>query len=159
MRFLRQSTAVDVGLGPFLDAADGVTAETGLTLSQADIRLKKNNGAWAQVNDNTSATHEENGWYEKELDSTDTNTLGILLIAVHEAGALPVWHEFTVIPAIVYDALILGTEFLPVDAHAQDFASSGGSLTTKKPDGSTDTAYSPKTLASDAAAEPIIGSS
>jgi hypothetical protein len=92
MVFLKQSTAVDVAIGPFLDATDGVTAETGLTISQADVRLKKNNGAWAQVNDATSATHEENGWYEKELDTTDTNTCGRLLIAVHESGALPVWH-------------------------------------------------------------------
>lgn len=105
MNFLRQSTAVDIAIGPFVDATDGVTAETGLTISQADVRLKKNNGAWAQVNDNTSATHEENGWYEKELDATDTNTVGILLIAVHESGALPVWHEFQVLEEAVYDQL------------------------------------------------------
>lgn len=105
MMFLRQSTAVDIGIGPFVDATDGVTAETGLTLSQADIRLKKNNGAWAQVNDATSAAHEENGWYEKELDATDTNTVGILLIAVNESGALPVWQEYTVLEEAVYDAL------------------------------------------------------
>jgi hypothetical protein len=105
MMILRQSTAVDIGIGPFVDATDGVTAETGLTLSQADFRLKKNNGAWAQVNDATSATHEENGWYEKELDATDTNTVGILLIAVAEAGALPVWQEYQVVEEAVYDAL------------------------------------------------------
>ena len=43
--WLKQSTAVDIALGPFVDSADGFTAETALTLSQADIRLKKNNGA------------------------------------------------------------------------------------------------------------------
>lgn len=105
MNFLRQSTAVDIGIGPFVDSTDGVTAETGLTISQADVRLKKNNGAWAQVNDATSAAHEENGWYEKELDATDTNTVGILLIAVAEAGALPVWLEFQVVEEAVFDAL------------------------------------------------------
>lgn len=101
---LRQSTAVDIGIGPFLDETDGKTAETGLTIAQADVRLKKNNGAWAQVNDATSATHEENGWYEKELDATDTNTVGILIVAVHEAGALPVWETFQVVEEAVYDA-------------------------------------------------------
>jgi len=118
MPFLRQSTAVDVGIGPFVDATDGVTAETGLTLAQADIRLKKNNGAWAQVNDNTSATHEENGWYEKELDATDTNTVGRLIIAVHESGALPVWHEFWVLEEAIYDALFAAsaTGALPVSS-------------------------------------------
>jgi hypothetical protein len=52
-----------------------------------------------------------------------------------------------------------GSEFMPVDAHAQDFTVSGTSLTTKKPDGTTDTAYSPKTLTTDPAAEPITGAS
>jgi hypothetical protein len=105
VNYLRQSTAVDIGIGPFVDSTDGVTAETGLTIAQADVRLKKNNGAWAQVNDATSATHEENGWYEKELDATDTNTVGILIIAVNESGALPVWREFQVLEEVVYDAL------------------------------------------------------
>lgn len=52
-----------------------------------------------------------------------------------------------------------GTEFAQVDAHAQDFAVEAGELTTKKPDGTTDTAYSPKTVTTDAAAEPITGAS
>jgi hypothetical protein len=103
MNFLRQSTAVDIALGPFVDATDGVTAETALTISQADVRLKKNAGAWAQVNDATSATHEENGWYEKELDATDTDTVGILIVAVNESGALPVWREFQVVEEAVFD--------------------------------------------------------
>lgn len=105
MNYLRQSTAIDVPLGPFVDATDGATPETGLTISQADVRLKKNAGAWAQVNDATSATHEEAGWYEKELDATDTNTVGTLIISVQESGALPVWHEYTIIEEAVYDAL------------------------------------------------------
>jgi hypothetical protein len=49
-----------------------------------------------------------------------------------------------------------GTEWLPVDAHKVEFAISGGTLTVKKPDDTT-TAYT-KTLATDAAAEPIISS-
>jgi hypothetical protein len=103
--YLRQSTAVDLALGPFVDDADGVTALTALTIAQADVRLKKNNAAWAQINDNTSATHEENGWYEKEFNTTDTDTVGRLLVAVHESGALPVWHEFWVLEEAIYDAL------------------------------------------------------
>lgn len=52
-----------------------------------------------------------------------------------------------------------GTEFMPVDAHKQNFSVSGTSLTTKKPDGTTDTAYSPKTVTTDPSAEPITGAS
>ena len=115
MRFLKQSTAVDIALGPFLDSTDGITAKTALTISQADVRLKKNASAWAQKNETTSATHEENGWYEANLNTTDTDTLGVLMIAVHETGALPVWHEFMIAPANVYDSLF-STDKLQVDA-------------------------------------------
>ena len=153
--WLRQSTAVDIGLGPFVDSTDGVTAEPGLTIAQADVRLKKNGGAWAQKNDTNSATHEESGWYEVPLNTTDTNTLGVLLVAVAESGALPVWREFLVVPAAVYDALVSGTEWLHVDPNKVEFSISGATLTVLKPDDST-TDYT-KTLATDAAADPVTG--
>lgn len=113
--WLKQSTAVDIGLGPFVDATDGVTAETGLTLTQPDIRLKKNGGAWAQKSAAQTLSHEENGWYEASLSATDTDTLGILLVAVNEAGALPVWREFLVVAANVYDSLVGGGDRLQTD--------------------------------------------
>lgn len=111
MRYLKQSTSVDVPIGPFLDATDGVTAETALTITQPDIRLKKNGGAWAQKAAAQTLSHEENGWYEVTLDTTDTNTLGLLQLAVHESGALPVWHEFHVVTANVYDTLFSTDKF------------------------------------------------
>jgi hypothetical protein len=113
---LKQSTAVDVKIGPFVDATDGVTAETALTISQADVRLAKNGGNWAQKNDATSATHEENGYYECPLNATDTGTLGLLKLAVNESGAAPVWHDYLVVPAEVYDTLVSGTDNLTTDA-------------------------------------------
>lgn len=108
-RPLRQNTAVNVTIGPFVDNTDGFTAETGLTLSQADIRLSKNDGAFAQKNDATAATHKENGYYSCPLNATDTNTLGILFLAVNEAGALPVWVEIEVMTQEAWDALYAGT--------------------------------------------------
>jgi hypothetical protein len=103
MNFLRQATAVDIGLGPFVDSTDGVTPETALSITQAETRLKKNAGAWAQASDVTTATHEEEGWYEKELDATDTDTVGSLIVAVYVAGALPVWRNFQVVEETIYD--------------------------------------------------------
>lgn len=114
MTLLRQSTAVDIGLGPLVDQSDGFTPETSLTISQADVRLKKNGGAWAQKNQSSSATHEENGWYEVSLDTTDTNTLGELIVAVNESGALPVWRVFQVVSANVYDSLVASSDALQV---------------------------------------------
>lgn len=121
MRYLKQSTSVDVGIGPFLDETDGKTAETALTITQPDIRLKKNGGAWAQKAAAQTLSHEENGWYELTLDTTDTDTCGILLVAVHESGALPVWCEFHVLEEAIYDALFA--------ASANAFSGAAGSTT------------------------------
>lgn len=114
--WLKQSTAVDLPLGPFLDSTDGVTQETALTITQPDIRLKKNGGAWAQKSAAQTLSHEEAGWYEVSLSATDTDTLGHLVLAVHESGALPVWREFMVVAANVYDSLIGGGDLLDVTA-------------------------------------------
>lgn len=113
-RWLRQSTSVDVPIGPFVDQTDGFTAESGLTLTQPDIRLKKNGGAWAQKNAAQTLSHEENGYYEVTLDTTDTNTLGLLRLAVNESGALPVFEDFLVVSANVWDSLF-STDFLQID--------------------------------------------
>lgn len=154
---LKQSTAVEIPFGPFVDDVDGKTAETALTISQADVRLKKNGGSWAQKNDTTSATHEENGYYEIPLNSTDTNTLGRLRVAVNESGALPVWQDFMVVPANVYESLVNGVEWLETAGTRPVFSISGGTLTVKKQDGTT-TQFT-RTVSTDAAAQPIIGAS
>lgn len=112
---LKQNTAVTLKIGPFLDSTDGSTAEGALTISQADVRLTKNGGAAAQKNDATAATHNEAGWYDCPLNTTDTNTLGILQLFVNETGALPVWHQFMVMPANVWDSLY-GADALQVHA-------------------------------------------
>jgi len=112
-KWLRQSTVVTAKIGPFVDNADGYTAETGLTITQADVRLSKNGAAFAQKTEATSCTHDENGWYGCPLDATDTGTLGRLQLAVNESGALPVWHEFMVVPANVWDSLF-GSDKLQV---------------------------------------------
>jgi hypothetical protein len=113
--FLKQSTTATIPLGPFVDDTDGKTAETSLTISQADVRLSKNGGSFAQKNDSGSCSHMENGYYAASLNATDTNTLGRLRIAVAESGALPVWIDCHVLPANVYDSLF-STDKLQVHA-------------------------------------------
>ena len=93
MLLLKANTAVDVLIGPFLDDTDGKTTEEGLTISQADVLLSKNGQALTQKNDATAASHDDHGMYNCELDATDTNTEGTLVLSVQESGALPVWHE------------------------------------------------------------------
>lgn len=118
--FLKQSTAVTVEVGPFLDDTDGKTAETGLTITQPDIRLSKNGGTFAQKNSAGTASHMENGYYAVALDTTDTDTVGRLRLHIAESGALPVWMEFMVLPANVYDSLVGDTDTLDVNVTSID---------------------------------------
>jgi len=118
MLWLKQSTAVTVKIGPFLDEDDGKTVEDSLTISQGDVRLSKNGGDIAQKNESSACTHDELGIYGCPLDTTDTGTLGRLQLWVHESGALPVWHEFMVVEPDAYDALCAaaGTGHIECDA-------------------------------------------
>jgi len=153
--WLKVSTTVTIRLGPFLDATDGVTEETGLSPT---VEVSKNHGAFGARSSATAITHDSNGWYAIELNTTDTGTLGPMLVKVDAAAThLPVWREFMVVPANVYDSLITGVEWLPVDAFRPEWATAAGVLTVKKQDDST-TAYT-KNLATDAAGLPIVSSS
>lgn len=111
--WLKQSTASqEIPIGYFLDSTDGDTEETALSITAADIKLWKT-GATSLVNKNSGdASHMSNGIYYATLDATDTNTLGPLIIFVHESGALANKIECLVLPANVYDSLVAGTDTL-----------------------------------------------
>ena len=118
--FLKQSTSVVISFGPFLDKTDGVTEETGLVSAldhaSTGIKLSKNGGALtirhATV---TTTTYDAYGMYRVTLDTTDTNSLGTLRVAFNEAATcLPVWQDFMVLPANVYDSLVGGSDLLDV---------------------------------------------
>lgn len=102
--FIRQSTAITVALGPFVDSTDGNTVEGSLTITQPDIRLSKNGAAFAQKSAAQTLSHMENGYYSLSLSTTDTDTVGSLRVHCHESGALPVWKDFQVIEEAIYDA-------------------------------------------------------
>lgn len=114
-QFLRQSTAQSFRIGPFLDATDAAL-ETALTIAQADIQISKNGSAFAQTSASPTAAHDSDGWYICPLTATDTNTLGLLTVQITLAGVLPVWKDFMVLPANVYDSLVAGSASLAVNA-------------------------------------------
>lgn len=100
--YLQANTAVDLMVGPFVDETDGKTAETGLTVTQAEVRLSKNGGNMAQKNEATALAHDELGDYMCKLDTTDTNTEGILTLMIHESGALPIKMDYMVLSQAAY---------------------------------------------------------
>ncbi len=113
MIYLRQATASqEVVLPCMTDETDGFTAESGLTISASDIKIWMSGTTTLASKNSGGATNISGGWYSLVLDATDTATLGSGAIFVHEGGARPVHLYFTILPANVYDSLILGTDLL-----------------------------------------------
>jgi hypothetical protein len=97
---LKQSTAVDVLIGPFVDVTDGITGETGESPS---VKLSKNGQALGAKNDATTPVSDADGYYNCELDVTDTDTVGTMVLTVAAtATAAPVRHEMQVVEELVY---------------------------------------------------------
>lgn len=117
---LQANTAVDVIIGPFVDETNGKDAETGLTITQAEVRLSKNGGNMAQKNEATSLTHDELGNYVCKLNTTDTNAEGLLTLMIHESGALPIKMDYTVLCQAAYISKYTAkdTGFMGVDIAA-----------------------------------------
>jgi hypothetical protein len=111
--WLKQSTTVNIKLGPFIDSTNGYDAETALTPT---VKVSKNGGNLGARNSATAIAHDADGYYTVELDATDTGTLGRLRATVAGSSThLPVWADFMVLPANVYDSLVPGTDKLQVD--------------------------------------------
>ena len=110
--FLKQSTAYTFRMGPFLDDTDGKTAETGLTIEDSHIRVSKAGANFIDKNETTNAAHDEAGFYVVILNTTDTNTVGELQIAIHISGALPVFKTFQVVEEDIYAAIFAGSATL-----------------------------------------------
>lgn len=119
--WLKQSTAVVINFGPFVANTDGVTLVTTLVSAldhaSTGILLSKNGGTLtirhATV---TATTYDAHGIYKVTLDTTDTATLGHLLVMwTAPATNMAVWRLFVVVPANVYDSLIAGSDLQQVD--------------------------------------------
>ena len=106
---IKQSTAQDILLGPFVDESDGKTAETGFTIEDEHVLLFKQDtdtyDSFAAKNDSTNCTHRANGYYTCPLNATDTNTVGQLIVTCSFSGGLPVRHEFQVVEEAIFDTI------------------------------------------------------
>ena len=119
MNLLKQSTAVTVRIGPFMDATDAVTPETGITLGAADqAELLKHSGATVDISGATwAAITGCGGYYDLSLTTSHTDTLGMLTVVVQDTSVClpaPAFRAM-VVPAAIYDSLVGGTDTLPAD--------------------------------------------
>lgn len=108
MLILRQSTAIDIRMGPFVDATDGVTPETGVTLGAADQAevLKADGAATVAMAGTFAAITGADGWYDYTVATGDVDTVGEVEFVVQDASVcLPVFKTAMVVEEAVYDAL------------------------------------------------------
>lgn len=105
MKYLRQSTASIVAVGPFLSAADGKASVTTLTAASTLNGRAISNGIGAAYAPAT-LVHDANGYYMASLTAGDAPSVGRLLLNFSDpATYCAVWHEFTVLSGPVYDSL------------------------------------------------------
>ena len=107
MQFLKADTAATVLIGPFLDMTNGVTPETGITLGAADsAEIMKHDGTVFADIAALTFTHKAHGMYTLAITSGFLDTEGRLTVFISdESVCLPVWAEFMVVNANVYDSL------------------------------------------------------
>jgi Uncharacterized protein conserved in bacteria len=124
--FLKQNTSKVISFGPFVSPSDGVTLVITLVSAidhaSTGIMLSKSGGAKAVRHATvTASTYDAYGDYLVTLDTTDTNTLGSLRVSFAAAASCcPVWRDFMVVPANVYDALVGGTDLLDTQTAGMD---------------------------------------
>lgn len=144
MRFLRTNTAVRLTVGPFLDKTDGVTPEVAITVTSCKLTFMVDDAnvptlvldtaptASGGANDMVHVTGDDSGFYDLELAAANVNYLGRAMLSLNDAAThCPVFHEFMILPAMIYDSLVLGTDRLDTNVtHMNDVAASA--ITTIK---------------------------
>lgn len=104
MRYLRQSTVVTVVVGPLVSKDDGITPKTALADQSANARLVKNGTGAAFTA--ASWAHDAFGHYLIELGTAHTDTVGRLRLSFSDPTTFcPIWEDFTVLQAAVFDWL------------------------------------------------------
>ena len=116
---LKQSTSIDIRIGPFVDATDAVTPETGITLAAADQAevLKFDGAATAAMAGAFVAVTDADGWYDYTVAVGDVDTVGEVVFVVQDLSVcLPVFVRAQVVEEAVYDAMYLAAAEGPLQA-------------------------------------------
>jgi len=118
--FLKADYQQVVIIGPFLDATDGVTPETGIALGTADQAEIIKHGATTvtDISGNTwAALTDCDGYYKLTLTASDLDTEGVLTVVIQDSSeCMPVRVNFMVLSDNVFNSLFAasGTDLLDV---------------------------------------------
>jgi hypothetical protein len=127
--------AVILGVGPFNDCTDGVTPETGMTVTNITCELYVESDAGGaggaltrtaitlaasgSANDMVHVPNDVAGMYSLELTAAQLNFVGRARLMFTDPDVMaPAWEDLIVEPNNVYDSGVAGTDSLEVDAVA-----------------------------------------
>ena len=126
-RFLKENTATRITIGPFIDVGDGFTPELGLTVTGIHLTLVVDDAGVPTLvldadatasggdNDMVHITNDNAGFYDLELTAANVNFTGrVMFAAIDDSEHLPVFHEFQIVSANVYDSLFTDGDTLDV---------------------------------------------
>jgi hypothetical protein len=115
MIFLEEDAAAEIMVGPFVSETDGVTPQTGINWSNANIEFTKMVGgvptSSAITDHGVAGVNEiaelQDGYYRIKLTATNLNTAGPAYITFRDDDIfLAVMHSFTIMAAAAYQWLI-----------------------------------------------------
>ncbi len=138
----KQSTAATLIVGPILDSAGA--EYTGAVIG--DLSISKNGGTLTALASAATLTHIANGQYTLVLTTGNLDTLGRLQITCNKSTYQMPPIGLVVVPAMVFDSMVLGTDVLQGDTvqiggdtqsatDLKDFADAGYDPATNKVQG------------------------
>ena len=130
----KQSTAATLIVGPILDStgAEYTSAVIG------DLSISKNGGTLTALASAATLTHIANGQYTLVMTTGNLDTLGRLQITCNKSTYQMPPIGLVVVPAMVFDSLVLGTDVLQSDV--TQFGGTAGTFAAGIPTAALDSA-------------------
>lgn len=151
-RKLTTNEATILAVGPFFDSTDGITPETGITVTGLTVEIYRelDDGsictrfanfvptASGGANDMALITSSVSGMYSLEVTAAQLNFTGSAIVTIVDTDSagivgLPLWRPFTLTSANVVDAEY-GTDKLQVDATEVEGGDATDALNAATPD-------------------------
>lgn len=130
---VRQSTAVELPVGPVLDA-DGVAVTDCVV---GDFKIKKTTGNFAALNGSATLTHVSAGVYDLVLTTSDVDTVGDCTVAIDDTVNACPMLRMKVVEEAVYDALFAASALGYVanaPVNVAQFGGTNGTFSSGRPE-------------------------
>jgi hypothetical protein len=123
----KQSTAATLIVGPILDSAGAEYTSAVI----GDLSISKNGGTLTALAAAATLTHIANGQYTLVMTTGNLDTLGRLQITCNKSTYQMPPIGLNVVPAMVFDSMVLGTDVLQSDV--TQFGGTAGTFDAGKP--------------------------